>query len=57
MSCFDQSESSNIKASLGTHIRLKGDVNFMTYKKIAKMINGLVPNDFMIIDLQTLGMF
>ena len=29
----------------------------MTYKKIVKMLNGLSPKEFMIIDLQTLGKF
>ena len=49
--------SSDFESNLGTHIRLKGDVNFMTYKKITKMINALIPNDFMIIDMQSLGRF
>ena len=56
-SLLAQSRSSDFVPNLETHIRLKGDVNFMTYKKITKMINALIPNDFMIIDLQTLGRF
>ena len=43
--------------SLKTPERLKGDLNFMTYKKITKMIGGLIPKEFMIIDLQTIGRF
>ena len=27
----------------------------MTYKKISKMVNGLIPKEFMIIDLQSLA--
>ena len=34
---------------------MKGDLNFMTYKKISKIISGLIPKEFMIIDLQSLA--